>query len=283
MTDVPGHRRELVTGWDRDVPASAKESVRRGGFLDRVDEFDPGFFGISPREDVAVDPQQRLVIEPDPGVTRPRYQAALPAVTSAPDAVPGRPRVRFPFRPFVPALLRNDARNGRGTAHLARNVPPAPGTVSRNGPPVPQRHHGTADVPSPGRARLAGADACGLIECGRGGAVRHPGERADQLCVGAPDLLGGFLTGAAWAAGTIRVRVVQFGTKPDRIDTVCLQQCSGGIDGADSPTELGEVLAPSPAKLGTVRVIEIPQHSVEQVLRGDGGIASALGVGGGEL
>ena len=62
-----------------------------------------------------------------------------------------------------------------------------------------------------------------------------------------------------------------------------LQQRSRGIDGADSPTELGEMLASSPAKLGTVRVIEIPQHAVEQVLGRHGGIAAALGVGDGEL
>ncbi|GAB3740444.1 hypothetical protein GCM10027598_70200 [Amycolatopsis oliviviridis] len=41
-------------------PASAG---RRGGFLDRVDEFDPAFFGISPREAAAMDPQQRLMLE----------------------------------------------------------------------------------------------------------------------------------------------------------------------------------------------------------------------------
>jgi acyl transferase domain-containing protein len=49
----------------RDDPAApGKAGAGRGGFLDRVGHFDPAFFGISPREAAAMDPRQRLMLEP---------------------------------------------------------------------------------------------------------------------------------------------------------------------------------------------------------------------------
>ncbi|MFI6103487.1 type I polyketide synthase [Streptomyces sp. NPDC051310] len=69
--DVQGFWRLLRDGVDAitDAPADRWYDVpdlapyRRGGFLDRVADFDAAFFGISPREAVATDPRQRLVLE----------------------------------------------------------------------------------------------------------------------------------------------------------------------------------------------------------------------------
>ncbi|MFJ7212994.1 SDR family NAD(P)-dependent oxidoreductase [Amycolatopsis sp. NPDC098790] len=58
--------RLLRTGTDAVTPVPAGRvdpGLGRGGFLDRVGDFDPSFFGISPREAAAMDPQQRLTLE----------------------------------------------------------------------------------------------------------------------------------------------------------------------------------------------------------------------------
>ncbi len=63
IREIPSDRWSLDEYYDADVSAPGKMNTRRGGFLDRVDEFDADFFGISPREAVRVDPQHRVLLE----------------------------------------------------------------------------------------------------------------------------------------------------------------------------------------------------------------------------
>ncbi|GAB3449349.1 SDR family NAD(P)-dependent oxidoreductase [Actinophytocola sediminis] len=57
--------REGLSGFptDRNWPGLDTVHTERGGFLAGAADFDPAFFGISPREAIAIDPQQRILLE----------------------------------------------------------------------------------------------------------------------------------------------------------------------------------------------------------------------------
>lgn len=63
ISEVPADRWRAVDFYNAEANTPGKMNTRWGGFLDAVDQFDPGFFRISPREAERMDPQQRLLLE----------------------------------------------------------------------------------------------------------------------------------------------------------------------------------------------------------------------------
>ena len=63
ISEIPSERWSLERHFHADPQHPLTQHVRRGGFIDGIDQFDAAFFGISPREAVCMDPQQRLLLE----------------------------------------------------------------------------------------------------------------------------------------------------------------------------------------------------------------------------
>ncbi|MCP5003643.1 MAG: SDR family NAD(P)-dependent oxidoreductase, partial [Planctomycetes bacterium] len=62
ITEIPKERWDWQSVYGNPHTETNKTTIKWGGFIDGVDQFDPLFFGISPREAELMDPQQRLLM-----------------------------------------------------------------------------------------------------------------------------------------------------------------------------------------------------------------------------
>jgi len=63
IIEVPPERWSIAEFYDPKLEQYDTMNTKWGGFLSKLDQFDPAFFGLSRREAAAMDPQQRLVLE----------------------------------------------------------------------------------------------------------------------------------------------------------------------------------------------------------------------------
>ncbi|HET8773434.1 MAG TPA: SDR family NAD(P)-dependent oxidoreductase [Thermoanaerobaculia bacterium] len=80
IVEVPKDRWEWQSYFSEDRNRTGRHYSKWGGFIDRVDEFDPQFFNIAPKEAKYIDPQERLFLQhawmavEDAGYTRAALQ-----------------------------------------------------------------------------------------------------------------------------------------------------------------------------------------------------------------
>jgi polyketide synthase PksL len=63
ISEIPPGRWDHGQYYSADDEERGKTYAKWGGFIDGVDEFDPGFFNISPREALLMEPQERLFLQ----------------------------------------------------------------------------------------------------------------------------------------------------------------------------------------------------------------------------